>query len=172
MNRLHVQPQSPQRLAKKALKQSTTCCCSHYPGNTPNLQIPLPNGPGSTHTCLITVPSQGPATRSSLCSTSCVGSAGQGASCVVYSWWGQTTTVITDSRGGHGPPPLEVHQQAPLTALITSEGTTEEGIATECHQLLLSLLWKPTHLATTTVKCSGHHLNWPEPHYRFPEPCS
>lgn len=29
------------------------------------------------------------------------GYAGQGASSVVYRWWGQTTAVISDSRGGH-----------------------------------------------------------------------
>ena len=35
--------------------------------------------------------------------------------------------VITDSRGGHGPLPLGVPEQAPLAAPITSE----EGIAIE-----------------------------------------
>ena len=48
---------------------------------------------------------------------------------------GQTTTVITDSRGGLGPLPLGIPEQAPLAALITSE----EGIAIEHYLLFLSL---------------------------------
>ena len=54
----------------------------------------------------------------------------QGDSCMVYSWWGQTTTFISDSRGGHGPPPPGVHEPV---APPTSKGTTEEGIVTEHH---------------------------------------
>ena len=46
---------------------------------------------------------------------------------------GQTTTVISNSRGVHRLPPLRVCDQAPLAAPVTSEGTTEEGIVTE-HQ--------------------------------------
>ena len=54
---LHLWPQSLQGSAnqkqkkkkkkKRALQQSTTCC-SHCPGNTPTLQLPLPNTLGST----------------------------------------------------------------------------------------------------------------------------
>ena len=47
---------SHQRLAKKReLQPSTTHCCSHSPGNTPALKLPM-----------LTITSQGPATRSSL----------------------------------------------------------------------------------------------------------
>ena len=74
MNRVHLWPQSPQRSAiKRAPQLSTTCCCSHPPGNAPTLQLPLPNAPSCAHTCLITVISEDPTTRSSLCSTSCMG---------------------------------------------------------------------------------------------------
>ena len=65
-----------------------------------------------------------------------MGYAGRGASCIVYSWWGQTTAVISDSRGGQGLQPLGVCVQAPLVAPVTSEGTKEEGIVTEHHLLL------------------------------------
>ena len=50
---------------------------------------------------------------------------------MVYRWQGQTTAVISDSRGGCGLPPLECHEQTTLVAPFTSEGTTEEGIVTE-----------------------------------------
>ena len=43
------------------------------------------------------------------------------ASCKIYRWWGQTTVLITDSRGGRGPLPLGVPEQAPLEAPVTSE---------------------------------------------------
>ena len=43
---------------------------------------------------------------------------------------GQTTAVISDSRGGHGLPPLGIHEQAPLVAPVISEDTIEEGIMT------------------------------------------
>ena len=65
MKRHHLQPQSPQRSAqRRALQPSTTRCCSHSPGNTYTLLLPLPNTLG---TCLkLTATSQGPETRSSL----------------------------------------------------------------------------------------------------------
>ena len=65
---------------------------------------------------LVTVPSQDPTTRSNWWSTSCMG---QGASCVVCRWQGQTTTVILDSRGGHDPLPLETPEQKSLAAPFT-----------------------------------------------------
>ena len=68
---------------------------------------------------------------------------------------GATSVVISDSRGGHGLPPLGVYEQAPLAAPITSEGTTEEGIVTKHHPFLLLHPWKYTHLAAATTKCSG-----------------
>ena len=44
---------------------------------------------------------------------------------MVYRWGGPTTTVITDSREGHGLLPQGVPEQAPPVVPITSE----EGIA-------------------------------------------
>ena len=85
---------------------------------------------------------------------------------MVYRWWGQTTTVITDSRGGHGPIPLGVPEQAPLVAPITSE----EGVVIEHYLLLLSLPWELTH--TATAECSGYLVNLPKSQYHFPEPCN
>ena len=90
---------------------------------------------------------------------------------MVYRWWEQTTTVISDSRGRCAPPLLGVSEQAKLAPPITSEGIKEEGIATEDHQLFLSLSWKCTHPATTTAKCSGNLLNLPKAHYHFPGLC-
>ena len=69
--------------------------------------------------------------------------------------------------GGGGVP-----EQAPLAAPVTSEGTTEEGIATEQNLFLLSIPWELTHPATATVKCPGHFINLPKAHYHFPEPCN
>ena len=46
---------------------------------------------------------------------------------MVYRKQGQTTTVTTDSKDGHGPLPLGVPEQAPPAVPITSE----EGIAIE-----------------------------------------
>ena len=83
-------------------------------------------------------------------------------------WQEQTTTVITDSRGGCGLLPLGVPEQAPLVAPITSE----EGIAIEHYLLLFSLPWELTHPAAATAKCSGHIVNLPKAHYHFPEPCN
>ena len=90
----------------------------------------------------------------------------QGASCVVCRWRWQTTAVITDSRGGHGPLPLGVPEQAPLVAPITSE----EGIAIEHYLLLLSLPREHAHSAAATAKGSGHPVNLPKAHYHFPGP--
>ena len=54
---------------------------------------------------------------------------------MVYRWQEQSTTVITDSRGGHGPLPLEVPEQAPLDTPITSE----DGMMIENYLVLLLL---------------------------------
>ena len=40
LNRHHLRLQSPQR---RALHLNTTCCCSHSPGNSHTLLLPLPN---------------------------------------------------------------------------------------------------------------------------------
>ena len=84
---------------------------------------------------------------------------GWGVPCMVYMWWGKTTAVTSDSRGGHGWPPLSVCEQIPLAVPFTSEGTREEGIVTKHHPLLLSLPWELTHNGTATAKCSGYCLN-------------
>ena len=60
---------------------------------------------------------------------------------MVCRWQGQTTTVITDYRGGCGPPPLGIPEQESPAAPTTSEGTTKDT-ATEPHRLLLSLPWE------------------------------
>ena len=57
---------------------------------------------------LITVPYQDPTTRSSWCSTSCMGKARQGASCMVCRWRVQ---AISDSRGGCGPLPPGISEK-------------------------------------------------------------
>ena len=62
-------------------------------------------------------------------------------------------------------PLLGVCKQAPLMAAITSEDTTEEGIVTKYHLLLLSLPWELTHPVDATAKCTGHHLNLSEAQY-------
>ena len=71
--------------------------------------------------------------------------------------------VISDSRGGCGPPPIGLHEQAPPATPLTSEVSTEEGNATK-HHLLFSLPWECTHHANATTKCSRHHLHLPEGH--------
>ena len=81
---------------------------------------------------------------------------------------GQTTTVITDSRGSHVLLPIGVPEQAPSVVLITSE----EGIAIEDKLLLLSHPWEFTHPAAATDKCSGHLVDLSRAHYHFPGPCN
>ena len=95
-----------------------------------------------------------------------------GASCIVYRQQGQTTAVISDSRGGRGLPPLGVHEQSPPVAPVTLEVSTKEGTATEHHLLLLSLPWASTHPAAATARCSRDHLHLPEGHWYFPGPCN
>ena len=85
---------------------------------------------------------------------------------MVCKWQGQTTTVITDFRAGHGPLPLGVLEQAQFGAAIISE----EGIAIKYYLLLLLLPWEVTHTAAATAKCSGHLVNLHKAHYHFPGP--
>ena len=48
MNMHHLWPQSSQRTPRRtALQSSTTCCCSHTPGNALALLMPLSNVLGS-----------------------------------------------------------------------------------------------------------------------------
>ena len=77
---------------------------------------------------------------------------------------------FTDSRGGHGPLPLRVPEQATLAAPINSEGITEEGTAIKQELLLLSLPWELTHPAAVTAKYAGHLVNLPTAPYHFSGP--
>ena len=87
---------------------------------------------------------------------------------MVCKWQGQTTIVITDSRGWHGLKPLRVPEQNPFVAPITSE----EEIAIKHYLLLLSLSWELAHPAATTAKFSGNLVNLHKAHYCFPGPCN
>ena len=86
------------------------------------------------------------------------------------SLWGQITAVVSDTRSGHGQPPLGIWEQALHIAPVTTEVGTQEGTATKHHPLLLSLPWKCT--CPATAKCSGHCLNQTKDHYHFPGPCN
>ena len=77
------------------------------------------------------------------------------ASCMVYRWRGQASTVIIDSRDDHVLLPIEVPKQAPPAVPVT----TEEGTAIEHKLLLLSLAWELTHPAAASAKCSGEYLH-------------
>ena len=83
---------------------------------------------------------------------------------MIHRWWGQTTTVITDSRGECGLLPVGVPE--PLVAPIT----IEEGTVIEQYLLFLSILWELTYPATASAKSSGHLVNLPKAHYHFPGP--
>ena len=75
-------------------------------------------------TCLITVTSQYP-TAKTTCAAPHVWTKQDE---VLLAWSADNGgTVITDSRGECGQLPLEIPEQTPLVAPITSEGTTEEG---------------------------------------------
>ena len=50
-----------------------------------------------------------------------------------------------------------VHEQTPLAAPFISRATTEEGIATEHHLLVLLYPWEHTHPAATTAKHSRQY---------------
>ena len=56
---------------------------------------------------------------------------------------------------GHSPPTLGIPEQEVLAAPTTSQGTTEEDIAIEHHQLFLSLHWEHTCPTASTAECSG-----------------
>ena len=106
LNKNHLQPQTPQRATQKRtcdktqpvvaltpLRAHPPCCC-----HCQTLWVvPRPR-------CLITVPFQESASRSSLCITSYGGYVEQSVSGMVYRRLGQTTAVISDYRGGSGLP--------------------------------------------------------------------
>ena len=84
---------------KRELQLSTTYCCFHSPGITPSLLLlPLSNALGGAYACLITVTSQDPAARSSLCSTSCMAK-----------WSG--VLLVWSIDGGGKPPQLSLTPQ-------------------------------------------------------------
>ena len=83
------------------------------------------------------------------------GLSGQGVSCMVCRWQGQTTAIISDSRDGRGPPPLGTPEQKSLAAPTTSEGTTEKDIMTEHHLLLFSLPWNTPALLLPLPNAQG-----------------
>jgi len=87
-------------------------------------------------------------------------------SCVIYKRQEQTIAVMSDTRGGRGPPSLGVCEQAPRAAPATSEVGKEEGTATEYHPLLLSL---PLLLPLPNAQGSA---NTTPDHCHFPVPCS
>ena len=87
---------------------------------------------------------------------------------MVYRWRGQNSTVITDSRDGHGLLPPGVPEQAPPAVPITSE----EGIAIKHKLLLLSVPWELTHPAVATAKFSGHLEDLPRAYDHLPGPCN
>ena len=93
-------------------------------------------------------------------------------SCTGYGQQGQTTAAISKSRGGHGPLPLGICEQAPLAAPVTSRVVTGESTATKHHVLLPSLCWEHTHPAFATEKGSGHQIQLPQGHCHFPGPCN
>ena len=53
---------------------------------------------------------------------------------------GETAAVISDYRGGHGLLPLGLHEQAPLVAPVTSEGTADEDIVTKHQQHIKKII--------------------------------
>jgi len=91
---------------------------------------------------------------------------------MVYRWWEQTATVITDSRDSHGLLPIGVLEQAPPAVPVTSE----EGIAIKHKLLLLSLpnmnSGEFMHPAAATAKCSGHLEDLTRAYYHFPGACN
>ena len=99
----------------------------------------------------------------------CTGYGWQGSSWVGYGQWGHllhrllavepSNTAISDSRAGHGIPPVEFCEQEPPAAPVTSGIDAEEDTTTIHHSLFLSLPWKCTQLPAATAKCSGCHFS-------------
>ena len=135
---------------KKRALQPSTVHCSHFPGNTPALQLPLPNALGGAQTTW----------SLSYPKTLQLGAAGT----VAFAWtkwhrvlraWsaggGGKPPVISDSRGGCGQPPSVIAEQQSLAVTTTSDGTTEKDTATEHHLLLLLLPWEQTRPDSATA---------------------
>ena len=101
---------------KRALQPSIICYCSHSPGNTPTLQLPLPKplvGGQTLGHCpkILQLGATGTVPLCGLSGTKCFLCGLQGQ--------GQKTAVIHDFRGGCGPLPLEVPEQNSLAAPFT-----------------------------------------------------
>ena len=113
-----------------------------------------------------------------------------GPSCMAYKWWhllcGLNSTahllhglqvvgansVISNSRGSHGSPPLRDWEQEPRMASVISEVSTEEGTAPKHNSLLLSLPQELTRPAAATAKCSVYCIYLAGSHCHFPCPCN
>ena len=145
-------------MAKKKKKRGSAT--EHYPllgsnspGITPFLLLPLPNALGNTQ-MLDHCPFPRPNNQEQLVQHLLHVLSGTGCFLRGLQGWGQTTTVISDSRGGCG-----CHLQGSMNSTTCSlnhfKGTTEEGFVTE-HHLLLSLSWEHTCLAAANAKSSGH----------------
>ena len=67
---------------------------------------------------------------------------------------GQTTTVISDSRAGWGPPPVGVEEREAPVTLVTSEVGTEECTSKKHQLVLLSLPREFTYPAAARAKNS------------------
>ena len=78
-----------------------------------------------------------------------------GTSCMIYSWQGQTTAVVSEARGRHGFPPMGVCEWAPTLTLVISGDGKKEGTVTKHYTLWLSLPWEHTCPAASTAKHSG-----------------
>ena len=76
-----------------------------------------------------------------------------GTSCMGYGWQEQSTITISDSRGGHGLPPLGVCEQVPPEGPVTSGFAAEEGIENQNHPLPL-LPWECTCPDAAAAKVS------------------
>ena len=134
---------------KRALQPSTICCSCHSPGDTPTLQLPLPNALGEPLSLPKTL-QLGPT----------------GAAPPVWAKW--DSVLLAWSAGGGGKllqlsliPEMGVahchwrYLNKITCSSIHLKGATEEGIVTEHHLLVLSHLQECTCPAAATARCSG-----------------
>ena len=79
---------------------------------------------------------------------------------MIYRKKEQTKAVISETRGKHGLPLIEVCEQVPPATPVTSEVSKKKkkkkkkDTATKHHPLLVSLPWEHTGSDITTAKCS------------------
>ena len=168
MNRLHLWSRSPQRSKKKALQQSTICCCSHSPGNTPTLLL-LPQ-------MLQVLP---------ICHCHFLEPCNQEQP-VQHLLWAKGDGVLLEwSTGGRGKPlqlPLTPEWVWPTTSRGPRTGTTCGADHLRGHHRGGHCDQTPPIVALTPlgthIHCCCHcqrlwrRLNLPEAHDDFPEPCN